>query len=78
MSANSPTEITQLLQAWGGRDEAAMERLAPLVYRQLHHMARRCMSHEQNSPYDLRRDGKEMSAVLPVHSAPAGKKEPKW
>jgi RNA polymerase sigma factor (TIGR02999 family) len=43
---DKPNEITRLLKAWGGGDEAAMERLAPMVYQELHRMARRYMNHE--------------------------------
>jgi RNA polymerase sigma-70 factor, ECF subfamily len=32
-------EITGLLKAWSGGDQAALERLTPLVYRELHQMA---------------------------------------
>jgi RNA polymerase sigma factor (TIGR02999 family) len=39
-------EITQLLRAWGGGDEAALKRLAPLVYQELHRLARRYMRQE--------------------------------
>jgi len=42
----NPNEITRLLKAWGGGDEAALERLAPMVYQELHRMARRYMNRE--------------------------------
>jgi RNA polymerase sigma factor (TIGR02999 family) len=38
--------VTRLLQAWGGGDEGALERLTPLVYRELHAIARRTMRRE--------------------------------
>jgi RNA polymerase sigma factor (TIGR02999 family) len=37
-------EVTQLLKAWTGGDEQALEKLTPLVYRQLHQVAQRCMA----------------------------------
>ncbi len=40
-------EVTQLLQAWGGGDERALERLVPLVYAELHRLARRYMARER-------------------------------
>jgi len=36
---SSTPDITQLLVAWRGGDEGAFERLAPLVYRELHKLA---------------------------------------
>lgn len=40
-------EITHLLKAWGRGDEAALDRLTPLVYERLHRMARACMRRER-------------------------------
>jgi len=40
-------EITRLLKAWGRGDSAALDRLTPLVYEQLHRMARRYMRSER-------------------------------
>ncbi len=40
-------EITQLLVAWSGGDEAALERLMPLVYDELRRLARRHMHGER-------------------------------
>ena len=40
-------EITRLLKAWGRGESAALDRLTPLVYEQLHRMARRYMQHER-------------------------------
>jgi RNA polymerase sigma-70 factor, ECF subfamily len=34
-------DVTRLLQAWGGGDKAALDRLAPLVYEELHRIAHR-------------------------------------
>ena len=42
----SPHEITQLLRAWSSGDEAALQRLTPLVYEELHRIARRYMRRE--------------------------------
>lgn len=39
-------DITELLDAWGGGDQAAFERLVPLVYAELKHIARRHMFRE--------------------------------
>jgi RNA polymerase sigma factor (TIGR02999 family) len=40
-------QITQLLQSWRHGDEAAIDKLMPLVYDELHSMARRYMSDEK-------------------------------
>ena len=37
---DSPGEITQLLAAWAGGDESALQQLMPLVYDELHRIAR--------------------------------------
>jgi RNA polymerase sigma-70 factor, ECF subfamily len=43
--AVSPThEVTQLLKAWTAGDENALEKLTPLVYEQLHRVARHYMA----------------------------------
>ena len=49
MVAGSGTsaEITRLLKAWGRGDSAALDRLTPLVYEQLHRMARAYMRNER-------------------------------
>ena len=41
-------ELTQLLVAWSDGDEAALNRLAPLVQAELHRLARRYMSKERD------------------------------
>jgi RNA polymerase sigma factor (TIGR02999 family) len=46
MTGPSGSEITQLLRAWNGGDESALEKLMPIVYGELHRMARRYMAHE--------------------------------
>ena len=40
-------EITRLLRAWEGGDRGALDRLAPLVYGELHRMARHYMQDEK-------------------------------
>jgi RNA polymerase sigma factor (TIGR02999 family) len=50
MSPNSegrPTEPTELLRAWSEGDGSALERLVPLVYDELHRLARRYMRRER-------------------------------
>ncbi len=47
MSTPSPGDVTELLQAWGRGEQAALDRLIPLVYRDLHLRARRCMAGER-------------------------------
>ena len=47
MTETSPEEITQLLLSWSDGDEAALERLAPLVHAELYRLARRYMSQEK-------------------------------
>jgi RNA polymerase sigma factor (TIGR02999 family) len=46
-SPGKSAEITGLLKAWGRGDSAALDRLTPLVYEQLHRMARRYMRSER-------------------------------
>ena len=41
-------EVTRLLQAWSKGDAGAFEQLVPLVYRELHRMARRCLAGERD------------------------------
>ncbi len=43
----SAHEITRLLQAWSEGEQSALERLIPLVYRELHRLARHYMAGEQ-------------------------------
>ncbi len=47
MTSPSSHEITQLLRAWGKGDQAALEKLTPLVYRELHRLAHRYMARER-------------------------------
>ena len=43
----STAQVTQLLLAWGDGDEAAFERLVPMVHAELRRIARRHMGHER-------------------------------
>jgi len=43
----STHEVTRLLLAWKSGDETALNRLMPLVYQELHRLARRYMAAEQ-------------------------------
>ena len=42
-------EISMLMKAWGDGDQAALDRLTPLVYAELHRMARRHMRKEREN-----------------------------
>jgi RNA polymerase sigma factor (TIGR02999 family) len=53
------SEITALLKAWGGGDQAALDRLAEQVYPELRQMARRYMRNEAQ--------GHSMQATALVH-----------
>lgn len=44
---SSPHQVTELLVAWSGGDEAALEKLVPLVYDELRQLARRYMGGER-------------------------------
>ena len=54
-------EVTRLLRAWGGGDQAAMDQLAPLVYEELHRMAKGYMRRE--------RPGQTLQTTALVHEA---------
>lgn len=47
MSALPPHDVTQLLRAWSNGETDALERLVPLVYDELHRLARRYMGGER-------------------------------
>lgn len=47
MTSPSTHHVTKLLQAWSDGDEAALEELTPLVYRELHRLAKRYMARER-------------------------------
>ena len=59
--AASPQEVTQLLLAWGGGDKEALDRLMPLVYAELRHLARGYMRRE--------RSGHSLQPTALVHEA---------
>jgi RNA polymerase sigma factor (TIGR02999 family) len=66
-------DITQLLVAWSGGDEAALERLVPLVYAELKRMARRHMHRES--------EGHVLQTTALVHEAYmklVSQKDAKW
>lgn len=47
MASPETQDLTELLRAWSDGDEAALDRLAPLVHAELHRLARRYMSGER-------------------------------
>jgi RNA polymerase sigma-70 factor (ECF subfamily) len=47
MTQASPEDVTGLLRAWSEGDQAALEKLMPVVYAELHHLAKRYMGREQ-------------------------------
>jgi RNA polymerase sigma-70 factor, ECF subfamily len=47
MAEASSHQVTQLLVAWNGGDQNALEQLVPLVYAELHRLARRYMGQER-------------------------------
>jgi len=47
MATVSPKTVTGLLQAWGSGDETALEGLIPLIYQELHRIARRYLNRER-------------------------------
>ena len=48
MPAPSAHEVTQLLTAWSAGDENALDKLVPLVYQELHRIARGYMARERS------------------------------
>jgi len=48
MDLPSTHDVTQLLKAWTAGSQRALEQLTPLVYRQLHGIAQRCMAGERS------------------------------
>ena len=59
--APSPNEVTKYLQAWNQGDEAALEKLMPIVYDELRKLARSYMRRE--------RSGHTLQATALVHEA---------
>ncbi len=48
MSDGSTREVTELLQKWSGGDAAALEELTPLIYAELHRIAKSYMRRERD------------------------------
>ena len=48
LDLSSTHEVTRLLKAWSAGDEQALEKLTPLVYGQLHKVAKRYMAGERS------------------------------
>jgi|SRR4030095_1126479 RNA polymerase sigma factor (TIGR02999 family) len=61
MATSSPPDVTQLLVAWSRGDQAALDRLLPLIYDELRRVARRSMRYE--------RPDHTLSASALVHEA---------
>jgi RNA polymerase sigma-70 factor (ECF subfamily) len=61
MGERSLHDVTHLLRAWSNGDEAALDRLTPLVYAELRRMARRYMAGE--------RQGHALQTTELVHEA---------
>ncbi len=49
MDAPQSHEVTGLLQAWSAGNEEALQKLAPVVYRELHRAARHYMAGERTA-----------------------------
>jgi RNA polymerase sigma-70 factor (ECF subfamily) len=61
LASTNGQDITELLTAWGGGDQAAFERLVPLVYAELKRIARRHMNRES--------EGHVLQTTALVHEA---------
>ena len=73
MTGPARRDITQLLLAWSAGDQAALEKLTPLVYSELHRLAQRYMQREK--------PGHVLQATALVHEAYVrliGWKEARW
>ena len=49
MSADSTKEVTELLQRWSGGDTDALEELTPVIYAELHRIAKSYMRREREN-----------------------------
>jgi RNA polymerase sigma factor (TIGR02999 family) len=49
MSATHNQEVTELLRKWSDGDKAALEELTPVIYAELHRIAKRYMSREREN-----------------------------
>jgi len=47
MTTHSPRDVTRLLDAWSNGDQAALEQVIPLVYAELHRLAKHYMARER-------------------------------
>ena len=43
----APNQVTELLTAWSRGDQSALDQLIPLVYGELHRLAKRCLRRER-------------------------------
>jgi RNA polymerase sigma-70 factor (ECF subfamily) len=48
LDTQAPEDITELLLKWRNGDASALERLMPLVYNELHRLARKCLRGERS------------------------------
>ena len=48
MTDNSALEVNQLLAAWSNGDKSALDKLIPIVERELHELAHRCLRRERS------------------------------
>ncbi len=61
MADTHPQNVTELLQAWGDGDKEALEELTPIIYAELHRIAKRYMRRE--------RDGHTLQTTALVNEA---------
>ena len=61
MAGPSSQDVTQLLKAWSGGEQEALDQLIPLVYHELHRLAHRYMGRE--------RDAHTLQSTALVHEA---------
>ena len=61
MITNSPQDVTDLLIDWSNGDQEALNKLMPLVYDELHRLAKRYLRHE--------RPGHTLQTTALVHEA---------
>jgi RNA polymerase sigma factor (TIGR02999 family) len=73
MTTPSTEEVTQLLVAWSNGNKAALDQLMPLVYRELHRLARRHLGRE-NAGHTLQTTALVNEAYLRM----VGQKESQW
>jgi RNA polymerase sigma-70 factor (ECF subfamily) len=73
MRTASSEEVTQLLVAWSNGNKAALDQLMPLVYRELHRLARRRLGRE-NAGHTLQTTALVNEAYLRL----VGQKESQW